>query len=849
MAPRITRMTWDDYKNRDTVENGQGGKGDKPLDSEEDRLLASFDIKRGSQDSEEYAGNDPKGPLQERMAIIPLVRSHPLHPPHVTFGMDDTTAAKSTYAHFRSILEAGGPRGLKLVRELASAGNTAVQRSRDMGLDGSFGIPAGHKGVSHVISTLVETALDVYPPSREDALNRGKDFRTNDGESVAKTIAKAKAAGLGSREGIQKLPTDASKVDFKRFVDALDARAKPQDMGRLHPNTVAQMLEPANFVKETDDTKANFGFIVGVGDKLARAVPEAYHDMLIDRASSGNKALRSASLPIPPSAIQGNAFKVEGISLARAVFADKDGVATMKKRLKDIQDTAVQGQRTEEVLVGSMKDELEGAAKGPGVRLANVAGDNKKRVSFLEKQGYGTKAAEYLVKGEQLIAHADVVDFALGKAPNELNLFLLGYAAKQGKLGQVTQGDKTLSLSDAMAIGVPAHKDNGEMMRAAMAQGLDAHASEPTAALALDIMRSEAHGKMSTKDIKRLQTVDMNLMEIVALAGDKDKAAGLMEQTGVSAQAIQILADSKAVADAGRNLPHIQTELMQRHINILGPEHYPQSMRGAANMPPYLLMSGDPEAFAALKGVVGIVGETLGKGDKDVEMAATIAPHMAALAQTGAPRMWVEGATPFPIEPRRGDVIVVPGGQPSNDESQAARDAAGAFTVYVAVPSELKYQPPKTRAKNDKGSEVVAKNMPHPTYMAHSGAVVGAMADRVVVTNGRETGAYTAVGPALLGQLQSGKRVAVVEPRGNNRETSPITAGLANHTGRKALDSAGYGASIVESADLAKLDGGPVAMRLSNSKPAAAAAALVAIARGERPTPVAAAERTQDQVR
>jgi hypothetical protein len=846
-------MTWDDYKNRDTVENGQGAKGDKPLDTEEDRLLASFDIKRGSQDAEEYAGNDQKGPLQERMAIIPLVRSHPLHPPHVAFGMDDTTAAKSTYTHFRSILEAGGARGLKLVRELASAGNTAVQRSRDMGLDGSFGIPAGHKGVSHVIATLVETALDVYPPSREDALNRGKDFRTSDSESVAKTMAKAKEAGLGSREGIQKLPTDPAKVDFKRFLDVLDARAKPQDMGRLHPSTVAQMLEAGNFVKETDNTKATFGSIIGLGDKLARAVPEAYHDMLIERATSGNKALRSASLPIPPSAIQGNAFKVEGISLARAIFADKDGLEQAKANIQEVKANAKKTKQTEEILIGSMKGELETAAKGDGIRLANVAGDNKRRVAFLEKQGYGTKSAEYLAQGEDILRHvaggSGKADFSLGSKPNDLNLFLLGDACKLGVVGKVTQGDKTLTLAESMAIGIPAHKDNGEMMRAVMAKGLDAHASEPVAAVALDDLHSEQHGVISDKDIKRLQTADMNLVEMVALAADKEKAAGLMEQTGASAQAVQVLSDGKAVADAGRNLTHAQTELMQRHMHIVGPEDYPEAMRGSANVPPYLLLVGDPEVFANLKGIVGIVGEALGKGDKDVEMAATIAPHMAAIAQTGAPRAWVEGATPFPMEPRRNDLIIVPGGQPSDDETQAAREAAGALTVFLMVPSRVAYQPPKSRAKGAKGEEVVIKNMPHPTHMPKAGAVLGALADRLVVTNGRDAGAYTAVGPALLGQLEDGKRVAVVEPRGNNREASPITAGLANHTGRNALKAAGYGASVVENADLAKLDGGAVAMRLSNSKPAAAAAALAAIARGERPAQAAAAERTQDQVR
>lgn len=848
MAPRITSMTWDDYKNRDTLENVPGGKGEKALDTEEDRLLASFDIKRGTLDSEDYAGNDQKGPMLERIAIVPLVRNHPLHPPHITSMMDDTTAAKSAYAHFRSILETGGPRGLKLVRDLASAGNTAVQRSREMGNDGAFAVPSGHKGVSHVIATLMETALDVYPASREDALNRGKDFRTNDGESVAKTMEKAKAAGLGSREGLQKLPTDPAKVDFKRFLDVLDARAKPQDMGRLHPSTVAQMLEADNFVKETDTTKANYGFIVGLGEKLERAVPAAYHDMLIERATTGNKAIRSASLPIPPDAIKGNAFKVEGISVARAIFADKDGVPKAKARIEQVSAAAVTSKKTEEILIGSMKDDLEPAAKSKGLRIANVAGENKKRVTFLEKQGYGTKSAQYLVKGEQIIAHADVVDFALGKTPNDLNLFLLGYAAKQGKLGQVTQGDQTLSLAAAMALGIPAHKDNAEMMRASLAQGLDAHASEPAAAVALHLMRNEAEGLMSAKDIKAIQTLDMPLVEVAAAAADKEKAAALMEQTGVSASAMRLLADAKVIADAGRNMPHVQSELMQRHMHIVGEESYPEALRGVANLPPYIIMSGDPEAFAALKGIVGIVGENLGKGEKDVELAAGIAPHMAAIAQTGAPRAWVEGATPFPMTPRKGDVIIVAGGQPENDDAQTARDAAGAITLFVDVPSRLSYQPPKSRAKGAKGEEVVVKNMPHPTYQDKAGAILGALADRLVVTNGRDTGSYTAVGPALLGQLEEGKRVAVIEPRGAAREASPITAALANHTGRNALKMAGYGAAIVEKADLAKLDGGPVAMRMSAARPENAAAALAALARGER-AQTATAQRTQEHTR
>jgi hypothetical protein len=848
MAPRITPITWDQYHERDTVQKSHS-QYDKPLETEEDRFAALFDINRSHRDNKEHLGYDHQENSKEKIAVIKIKKNHPLYPPHLEPHYDEETATKSTYAHFRAILEEGGPRGLKLVRELATAGNTATQDSHRMGLDGSFSIVANSQGVSKILATLVETALEVYPPSYKDASHHNKEFRTTDTESISRTLAKAKAASLKSREGQQELPTNAQQIPFKRFIAALDARAKPTQHGRLHPNTVAEMLQPTHFVQEKDPNKPTYGTFIDVGTKLRQAVPETYHDLLLERMNSRNKALRAASLPIPPESIQGNTFKVETISTARALITDPGSIQTMQKHLVSVAKAAAQSGQQEEILVVSMKKDIEPEVKNkPNLLLTTIAEENKKRVHYLSKNGYSREAAQFLDAAEQMVEFADVVDGALDKTPNKLNLFVLGLAAKKGKLGQVTQDGKPLTQAEARALVLPAHKSNSELTRASLAKGLDVHLSEPSAALALEMIFSTKPKNTSSKDIQTLQTLDTSLLNLITTVNNPQQAQKISEQSNISLDTLSLLRNSQAVADAGRNLLHVQNELMQRRQSIIGREHFPEGLAGSTNMPNYLIISGDPEVFASLKGLVGIVGEPLGKKDKDMALASTIAPHLAAIAQTGAPRVWVDGATPVPIKPKRNDVVIVPGGQPLNDEAQAQRDAVGAITIFTHIPSWIAYEPPTTEKKGKRGKEILIQNTQHPSYHHKAGRLLGALADRLVVTNGRDTGAYNVVQEALITQLKDGKKVAVVDPKRMDRDATPITYALATQTGRAALHSAGFGAAVSENPELAKLDGGPIAMRLSNARPQQAADALAALAKGKRPITETSTQQIQDHV-
>lgn len=864
MAPRITAMDWDSYKNRDLIDPTQSRRPDgKALETEEDRLQASFDINRGARDQEEYVGNEPRGAMPDRISIIALVKNNPLTIPHINSRMDDATAARAAQQHYSGILEAGGQRALQLLRAAATEGNKAVQKARELGNGDDFTVVASHQGAAQVTAALVNTALDLYPASREDAVKRGNQFYAHEEESVTKTIARARKEGWGNRDGIQQLPTNPAKVDFAAFSDTFNSRVRPQDTQRLHPVAVAKLLDRSHLVRDTNENSDTFGRVVGLTESLQKRVRAPYHETIVDHA---NSPARGGSIAVPPSAIlstkppttrsvdaQGNATQVadtgvalstESVRVARAIFADPKG--------RDLAAKAIEkAGKDEEIVLGSMVADLSKVKTK--ARISTVHND-KTSTFALEQHGYTAAQARYLQNGKQMIDHATQVDMYLGDTPNPLNTYLLGYAAERGNIGTIVQGDRTLSLSQAQSLGASSYLTPAQMMRQGLTKGLDVEASDPATAVFLTLLRSP-EGRMANRDIHALQGTGMELRDIIDAAQDPDKSRELTHEHRVSLQAVRMLKTGDVSFAAG-NLPHVLQEIQGKGLALVGRSDFPAALRNDdPNGPTFAIISGDVESFRNAQGLVGVVGDRLRSDTKThAEAAAAVAPHLAALAQTKQPRAWVDGQTPFPMDARKGDIVVIPGGVGvfNNSEEEQAhmeRDMAGAITVsFDTVPSYNVYRAPKGRSKTAKGTQEMVRNLPNDTHAAQAGTALGQIADRLIVTNG-DTRHYTAAKTATAAQLRDGKRVlAVPAPSGH---PNALTNALLRGEGTKSLRDANFGTATVEEDAMKAVEGGPVAIRLNPHNPEAAAKAVVGLVKTGKVAKAAeqAPTKTQEDVR
>lgn len=853
MAPRITALDWDSYKNRESIDPTQSRKPDgKALETEEDRLQASFDINRGARDAEEYVGNEPRGAMPEKMSIVALVKSNPLTVPHISGAMDNATAARSAQQYYAGILQEGGPRALKLIRDAASEGNKAVQKAREIGNGDDFTVVASHQGAAQVTAALVHTALELYPASREDALKRGQQFNPHHEEDVRKTLARARKENLGSRDGIQKLPTDASKVDFKAIDATFNARVRPHSTERLHPTAVAKVLDPSHLVRQTDEKSDDYGRVVDLRDSLKSRVREGYHEAIIDHA---NSPARAGSMAIPPSAIlstkepvdregksTGVALSDEGVKRSRVIFADAAGLERAKAAI------AAAG-ADEEIIVGSMANDLNAVKTSARKSVVHNA---KSSTYVLEQHGYSGQAARYLENGKQMINHATHAEFYLGDEPNSLNAFLVGHAAARGNIATVYQGDRQLSLPQSQALGATQYMTAAQMVRRGLASGLEAEGHEPAAAVGLSLLRSP-DGRMSNADILAVQASGLSLREAMDAAQDPNKARELITEHRVSMQGARILKTGDA-AHAGSNLPLVLNEVQGKGLALVGPEDFPAALRNSndPNAPVYAVISGDVDAFRNAKSLVGIIGDRLRSDNpNDAKVAASVAPHMAALEATKQPRVWVDGQTPFPMEPRKGDVIIVPGGlgvfnNEGEKAAQDARDLAGAITVsFDKVPSTRVFVAGKGRSK---GKEENIENTPNESMAPTAARHMAMMAERLVITNGRSD-AYSATKEAAAAHLRTGKRVLVIEAPAGVKNS--LTTALARGEGQKALLDAGLGRATVEDQALQAVKGGPVAIRLNPRNPEGAAKAVVDLVKGKPQATDAhkPATKTQEDVR
>lgn len=180
-------LSWDQYKSREPLPTAGRGTYQRPL-TDENRHEASPDEMRSAPVQDDYAGNDPMPPLPERISIIPLTKSSSLNIQEITSRMDESTAQKAAMQKHTAILEAGGAPALKLIRDAAIEGNKATIRGRELGQDGHFTVVGSHTGYALATSALVASALEIAPPTREDAQTGKTKVDAHHEESIGKTV-------------------------------------------------------------------------------------------------------------------------------------------------------------------------------------------------------------------------------------------------------------------------------------------------------------------------------------------------------------------------------------------------------------------------------------------------------------------------------------------------------------------------------------------------------------------------------------------------------------------------------------------------------------------------------------
>lgn len=801
-------LSWDDYKSREPGSSNNTKRFMAAL-NDENRHLANPDDDRAGAQEDDYAGNDPRQPLPERISIVAIVKRSPLNVPSINGGMDERTATQAATQYYEGILQAGGQRALNLIRGAASEGNKAVIKARELGQKDDFHVVAGHNGAAQAAASLVAAALEQYPATREDAQSSVYSEDTNHEESARATLAKAKNKDF-DRKGFQKLPTDADKVDFKKILESFRQNAPKLSTARIHPESVSKEIRKG-VVRDQDPDSLTFKKAIGFTDEMKAKIDPAFHETVL---AHENSTARYGSLKAPVSAFAG--MSLRPVSQSRAIFCDPKEVYAAKTALQN-------AGKDEEIIIGSKANEL-GTVKTQA-RVSKVHFE-KASTMALEKMGFDGTSARYLKNGMQMIDHADTVDMFMDKEPNKLNGYLLGYAASQGKIGTVTKGNKTLTLAEAQAEGAANYMSMAAATRRSLSQGFDVDLSDPAAAVGMTLLRDEKDGVITPKDIRAIQSVpDMTLLDVVEAVQTDEGAAQFQAESRVSAQAIRLLRNEQAVANAGRNLSHVLETITRNGHGLVGRDGMPESLRNMENGPNFAIISGDVSKFVNADKTVGVFGEYLrNDSDKDAELASRIAPTLNEIDKTGITRVMMDKATPFPIEPKDGDIVVLNGGlgvfaNDTDRESQDERDMAGAVTVsFDQVPSIEVY---KAGPRGKKGEIVEIENHGTDASAPRAARYASAMSSRLVVTNGNDLSERNPTKAAITQQLLEGKRVVAVDPGATN--ASKLTSALVNNKGRKALEAAGYGASTVEDPRLKPVEGGYVAMR-SGSDPAKTAA-------------------------
>lgn len=814
MAKNIpSALSWEDYKSREPG-TGKSAKLYSAALTDENRHLANPDDDRAGVEQDEYAGNDPLPPLPERISIVALVKRSPLNVPSINGSMDEVTATQTANQYYEGILEAGGPRALTLIRAAASEGNKAVLKARELGQEDNFSVVASHTGYGKSTAALIAACLAAYPATREDAQSSVYRENTSDEEGARATLAKAKGKNL-ERSGFQKLPNDASKVDFASILAAYKESMPKVTTQRIHPESVSKKIRN-DVVRDTDEDSLTYKKAIALKGTVADRLNPAFQETLLRHE---NSPARYGSLKIPPAAFQG--MDLQTVSRSRALFCDP----TQQNRA---QDSLSKADKSEEIIIGSRADAMRTVKTS--ARVSKVHFDKASTLQ-LERQGFDGASARYLRNGMQMIDHVDTVDMFLDKEPNKLNAYLLGYAAENGKIGEITQGGKTLSLSEAQALGAANYMSMAAATRRSLSQGFDVDLTDPAAAVGMSLLRDEKDGTMKSEDIRAIQSAgNMTLLDVVDQVSTDEGAAQFQAENRVSAQALRLLRNEQAVANAGRNLSHVLEEITRNGHSLVGREDMPDSIKNMENGPNFALVSGDVSKFSSASQRVAIFGETLrSDNEKEAELAAKIAPHLNEIDKSGVGRILMDKATPFPIEPKDGDIVVINGGLGAfpNDAARAEqdeRDMAGAVTVsFDQVPSIEVYKP---GPRGKKGEVVEIQNFGSESTAARTARITSTMADRLVVTNGNDTSERSPVKAAILSQLKEGKRFVAIDP--STTQASVITSAFIGTKGKAALTKAGYGASTVEDPSLNSLEGGYAAIR-TGSNPEKTAASLKAL--------------------
>ena len=170
----IRAMDWDEYKNPAISETAQRNTpGENAITSEQERLYASSDNKRGARDDDNYDGNSDdsfnRDEMREKTSIIPLVASNPLTIPGVRSDMTDAQARTVAIQHIQGTLETGGPAAMNLINQAARQGDKAVHKARDMGLSDTIVVVSGHNAASEVVASFMQQALHHFPVSTRES--------------------------------------------------------------------------------------------------------------------------------------------------------------------------------------------------------------------------------------------------------------------------------------------------------------------------------------------------------------------------------------------------------------------------------------------------------------------------------------------------------------------------------------------------------------------------------------------------------------------------------------------------------------------------------------------------------
>ena len=277
----------------------------------------------------------------------------------------------------------------------------------------------------------------------------------------------------------------------------------------------------------------------------------------------------------------------------------------------------------------------------------------------------------------------------------------------------------------------------------------DLPVSDTRAKLALSLVRNGGvNGSISTADINKIGEYPGTINELSKDAQSDESREYLSKNFRIKRNTLDILADSRALSNAGRTFRKVLGEMKAHNIGIIGPEDYPASLKGqngahidASMTPPFLLYKGNMDAFRDAKSITGIVGSPVPKTDGNAAIVAASqkATDAVAAGSSNSTLAYILGGTSTDVPVQGQQIVMSPTGAGLLTETDARKvdeiiDKGGVALFNKPPKTNGSYYKPGPK-KGQKGEVIDIEARETPESVTAMAQTLGVMSDGLVVTS------------------------------------------------------------------------------------------------------------------